>query len=84
VDQLIGAFFVVRRSLFESLGGFDERFFVYYEEVDFSWRARQAGYSSVYLPGVHALHHGEASSGQVKGRRLFYLLRSRALYARKH
>ncbi len=43
VDQVIGAFFAVRRSLFETLGGFDERFFVYFEEVDFALRAREAG-----------------------------------------
>ena len=35
VEQLIGAFFMVKRLLFDNLGGFDERFFVYYEEVDF-------------------------------------------------
>ncbi len=36
VDQVMGAFFLVRRALFETLGGFDERFFVYFEEADLS------------------------------------------------
>ena len=49
VDQVMGAFFLVRRSVFEALGGFDERFFVYYEDLDFSVRARAHGWSSVYL-----------------------------------
>jgi GT2 family glycosyltransferase len=40
VDQVMGAFFLVRRPLWEELGGLDERFFVYYEEVDFCLRAR--------------------------------------------
>jgi N-acetylglucosaminyl-diphospho-decaprenol L-rhamnosyltransferase len=43
VDQVIGAFFFVRRSVFEQLGGLDERFFMYFEEVDFSYRAVKRG-----------------------------------------
>ncbi|WP_404303060.1 glycosyltransferase family 2 protein [Alicycliphilus denitrificans] len=84
VDQVIGAFFLVRRSVFDALGGFDERFFVYFEEVDFSRRARQAGWRSVYLADVQAFHAGGGTSNQVKARRLFYSLRSRLLYAHKH
>lgn len=84
VDQLIGAFFLVRRDLFRVLDGFDERFFVYFEEVDFSFRARKAGWRSVYLADVQAFHAGGGSSNQVKAKRLFYSLRSRLLYAFKH
>jgi len=84
VDHVIGAFYFVRRSLFESLGGFDERFFVYLEDLDFSLRARQAGWLSVYLADVNAFHAGGGTSKQVKARRLFYSLRSRLLYAVKH
>lgn len=84
VDQLIGAFFLVRRSVFAALNGFDEQFFVYFEEVDFSKRARQAGWRSVYLADVQAFHAGGGTSNQVKARRLFYSLRSRLLYAHKH
>lgn len=84
VDQIIGAFFLVRRRLFETLGGFDERFFVYFEEVDFSLRARQLGFRSVCLAEVGACHHGGLSSGHVRARRLFYSLRSRLQYGFKH
>lgn len=84
VDQVIGAFFLVRRNLFEALNGFDERFFVYFEEVDFSYRAWQAGMHSVYLADAQAFHAGGGTSNQVKARRLFYSLRSRLLYAFKH
>jgi len=85
VDQVMGAFFLVRRSVFEALGGFDERFFVYFEEVDLSLRARALGCRTFYLSTVQAYHHG---SGRVRKRmqatRLFYSLRSRILYAYKH
>lgn len=84
VDQVIGAFFLVRRELFEALKGFDERFFVYFEEVDFSYRARQAGWKIVYLADAQAFHAGGGTSKHIKARRLFYSLRSRLLYAFKH
>jgi N-acetylglucosaminyl-diphospho-decaprenol L-rhamnosyltransferase len=84
VDQIIGAFFLVRRTLYEELGGLDERFFVYFEEVDFCYRARVRGYASVYLSDATAQHYGGGSTEQVKATRLFYSLRSRILYGRKH
>lgn len=84
VDQVMGAFFLVRRCLFETLGGFDERFFVYFEEVDFSLRARQAGWRSFYLAETQIYHKGGGTSEQIKAIRMFYSLRSRILYGYKH
>ena len=84
VDQIIGAFFLIPRDLFSALHGFDERFFVYYEEVDLSYRAKLSGYKSIYLADITAHHTGGGVSSQVKAARLFYSLRSRILYARKH
>ncbi|MDP9473628.1 MAG: glycosyltransferase family 2 protein [Chloroflexota bacterium] len=84
VDQVIGAFFLIRRSLFQGLNGFDERFFVYFEEVDLSFRAARAGWSSFYLADARAVHRGGGSSEQVKAMQLFYSLRSRIQYGFKH
>lgn len=84
VDQVIGAFFLIRRPLFDSLQGFDKRFFVYYEEVDVALRAKQAGWKSMYLADVQAFHAGGGTSSQVKAKRLFYSLRSRLFYGLKH
>ncbi len=84
VDQVIGAFFLVRSSLFAQLGGFDERFFVYFEEVDFCERTRQLGLQTVFLASAQARHVGGGCSNQVRGRALFYSLRSRIAYAEKH
>jgi GT2 family glycosyltransferase len=84
VDQVMGAYFLVRRDLFEALGGFDERYFVYFEEVDFALRARQQGWSSVFLAEASAYHKGGGTSSQVKAHRLFYSVRSRLLFAFKH
>ena len=84
VDQVIGAFFFVRRELFNELNGFDERFFVYFEEVDFSYRAKQLGWLSVFFVGAQAFHVGGGVSQQVKAKRLFYSLRSRIQFIFKH
>jgi len=84
VDHVTGAFFLVRRALFERLGGFDERFFVYLEDLDFSLRIKQAGGTSVYLADVTAYHVGGASSEPIRARRLYYALHSRILYIYKH
>ena len=84
VDQVIGAFFLVRKSLWDVLKGFDERFFVYFEEVDFALRARQLGLCSTFVAEAKAFHLGGGSSSQVKALRLFFSLRSRLQYAEKH
>ena len=84
VDQVIGAYFFVRKSVFDMCNGFDEDFFVYFEEVDFSLRAKKLGFQSYYLADVFAYHKGGGCSDRVKDVRLFYSLRSRLIYARKH
>jgi len=84
VDHVIGACLLIRRSVFDSLNGFDERFFVYLEDVDLSRRARLLGWRSMYLADAQAFHAGGGTSRQIKARRLFYSLRSRLLYACKH
>lgn len=84
VDHVIGAFYLVRHQVFRALHGFDERFFVYLEDLDFSCRAHQLGWTSVYLAEAQAFHAGGGTSNQIKARRLYYSLRSRLLYAFKH
>ncbi|MGR3592235.1 MAG: glycosyltransferase family 2 protein [Limimaricola soesokkakensis] len=84
VPHVIGAFYMIRRELFQRLNGFDERFFVYLEDLDLSLRAQEVGYRSFYIAEAHAYHKGGGVSEQVKAHRLFYSLRSRILYAFKH
>jgi GT2 family glycosyltransferase len=84
VDQVMGAFFFVRRKVFEALGGFDERFFVYFEDLDFAMRAHQRGWRSVYLATARAFHRGQGTAEATSDRRTFYFCRSRLLFARKY
>lgn len=84
VDHVMGAFYFVRRELFRDLRGFDERFFVYLEDLDFSLRARKAGWTAQFLSRARAFHLGGGTSRNVKAERLFYALRSRILFSCKH
>jgi hypothetical protein len=84
VDQVMGAFMFMRRKLFEQIDFFDERFFVYYEEVDFSKRLISAGGKIFYNKDIAAIHSGEGTTKSVKAFRLFLSLRSRLQYAKKH
>lgn len=84
VDRVEGAFCLMRRDVFEELQGFDETFFMYFEDVDFAYRARQAGWKSYYLAEAQAFHRGGGTTHRIIGRRLSYWFRSRLQYAAKH
>lgn len=84
VDQVIGAFFLVKKDIFEQLNGFDERFFVYYEELDLSKRVHDSGYKTMYISEIQAYHKGGGTSEQVKALRFFYSTRSSLIYSFKH
>jgi len=84
VDQIIGAYFLMRRSVYDLCNGFDERFFVYFEEVDLALRAKEAGFESYYFAEASAYHKGGGATDAVRAHRLFYSMRSRMQYAQKH
>ncbi len=83
VDIAIGAALAIRRALIDEIGPFDERFFLYHEEVDFAKRAADAGWETWYVPSSEAVHEGMGSAqGQynVETRKQ----RSRRAYWLKH
>ncbi len=84
VGQVMGAALMIRRSLFQTLAGFDESFFVYYEDVDLCARARAVGSNCYYLKSTTVTHIGRASSSQDSGFSLALHIRSRVTYARRH
>ncbi|WP_406648521.1 glycosyltransferase family 2 protein [Aliisedimentitalea scapharcae] len=63
VDWTAGASLMIRREVIEEVGGFDETFFLYYEETDLCHRAARAGWSTHYLPASEVIHIGSASTG---------------------
>jgi GT2 family glycosyltransferase len=81
-DWLSGACLLIRRSAFEAIGGFDERFFLYCEDIDICRRLRAAGYDLRYEPAATVRHIGGASAP--RGGTAPIYARSRIAYARKH
>jgi len=92
VDWVPGAFCIIRCAAIDQVGFFDERFFLYYEEVDLCRRLRAAGWSIWYWPDLQAVHWGGESSKTLAnhkvanhGRQLtLWRMRSALLYYRKH
>ena len=92
VDWVPGAFTIIRKSVFDQLGGFDERFFLYYEEVDFCRRVKRAGYQVWYWPEIRVVHEGGVSAKTVTSQHFsecglqitLWNFRSRFLYFYKH
>ncbi len=69
-----GAALMVRRDMFEALGGYTEGFFMYYDDVDLAWRARLAGWEVLFCPRARVVHDYEFTKGSYKWR---YLERNR-------
>ena len=84
VNEISGAFYFCRKSVLDRVGGFDERFFVYYEELDLSYRIIKSGGAIFYDADNEIFHKGNGISDQVKAKRLFYSLRSRIKYSFKN
>lgn len=62
IEIMPGAFLMFRREVYEKTGGLDESYFMYGEDIDFSWRIRLAGWKNYYLPTTHIIHYkGEST-----------------------
>ncbi|HNW08963.1 MAG TPA: glycosyltransferase family 2 protein [bacterium] len=66
VEQVMGAFMVIKKELLDKIGLFDEKFFVWFEEVDLCRRTLKAGYQIIYNPEISMIHYGGASFNQQK------------------
>jgi GT2 family glycosyltransferase len=92
VDWIPGAYSIIRSEVVATIGLFDPRFFLYYEEVDLCMRIKQKGYSIWYWPDVVVVHIGGESARQIRsiemsrtgGQLILWRMRSMLLYYRKH
>lgn len=84
VDYVEGACLLVRRGAFEQVGGLDEGYFMYAEEVDWCYSMRRAGWQVWYQPAARIIHHGGGSSRNRRTQREADLYRSRVRFFRKH
>ncbi len=70
VGWLSGSCLLVRRAAFEQIGGFDERYFMYMEDVDLGDRFGKAGWLNIYVPTAEVLHHKGHATGRESARNL--------------
>lgn len=84
VDVLSGAFIFVRKSLLDLVGGFDERYFMYGEDIDLSYQMQKQGYKNVYFPQTTIIHYkGESTKkGSLNYVKVFY--QAMILFAEKN
>lgn len=84
VDVLCGAFMFIRASIIKEVGYLDEAFFMYGEDIDYSYRIQKAGYKVIYLPETKIIHFkGESTKkSSLKYHNIFY--KAMAIFAKKH
>jgi N-acetylglucosaminyl-diphospho-decaprenol L-rhamnosyltransferase len=84
VEQVIGAFYFVRRDVFTKLGGFDQRYFLYFDDVDLALRARREGAGTYFLKDAIVFHAENVSTNQTRDLQVYHLLRSRILFTYRY
>ncbi|HJW89050.1 MAG TPA: glycosyltransferase family 2 protein [Anaerolineales bacterium] len=83
-DWVTGAFILLRREVYEQVGGMDESFWMYSEETDWCYRVKQAGWKIYYLPRIEVLHIGGGSSANRRVEMVGQLYQSKVLFFAKH
>ncbi|MBI3241690.1 MAG: glycosyltransferase family 2 protein [Chloroflexi bacterium] len=84
VDWLLGAAMLIRRECWAQIGGFDESIFLYGEDWDFCYRARQAGWRVLFAPEAQVIHHGNAAGETFGEDRLTRVTLSELYVIEKH
>lgn len=84
VDQPAGAFLMVRRTVLDKVGPLDERFPLYYEDVDWCYRIRSAGWPIMFWPGTSVMHVGGASTSPLYPAAVRQMHLSLIMYFEKH
>ncbi len=82
-DYVTGASMLVDRAVYEKIGFFDDRYFLYYEDSDFCYRAKLAGFKIFYQPKAVVYHANAQSTGLGSPRQDYYITRNRLLFGSK-
>ena len=84
-DWFLGAFLLLRREMLEQLGGLDEGYHLYGEDIDLAYRAHKAGWERWYVPSAVVVHHHQAvTDRRFFTRRTLWHWRSILRFVRKH
>lgn len=84
VDWVQGSALLARREVYQQIGGLDEQYVMFFEELDWCKRAKNAGWRVMYLGTAQIIHHGGKSTDQVGANKHIYFQRSKLHYFAKH
>ncbi|MBA4320314.1 MAG: hypothetical protein C0412_18105 [Flavobacterium sp.] len=86
VEYATSCVLLIRRNIYDQVGGFDEKLFNYSEDLDLSWKVRLLGYKLIYVPTAHAVHGESKNVIKVAGKvfRDYYTMRNRLYMIRKY
>lgn len=84
VDVLPGAFMMIEKKILDHIGGFDEQFFMYGEDIDLSYGIKKAGYKNYYFPHVTILHFKGESTSKASAKYVQHFYGAMILFAKKH
>jgi len=84
LDFVYGCAMLMRAEMLRDLGGFDERYFLYYEDIDLCLRARERGWDVGMAANAHVLHEGSRSTRGEPAMKVYHHARSRALFFARH
>jgi GT2 family glycosyltransferase len=82
VDWLSGAALIIKKKLFEKVGGFDENFFMYFEDMDLCRRVKDLGFKNMTIPAISLVHLAGRSSENFSRKKMYY--KSQSYYFKKH
>lgn len=84
IEILPGAFLMISRTAYDKVGGLDETFFMYGEDIDFSWRIKQAGFKNYYLPSARIIHYKGESTKKGSLNYVYTFYNAMAIFANKY
>ena len=84
VDWLSGAFMIIKRDVFDKVNGFNEKYFLNYEDIDFCKKVQDAGYKNYYFPGYQCIHYDHGSFKRDYETLVLTRYQSRLIYSKFH
>ena len=84
IDVVSGAFFMTRSKIFQKIGMLDERFFMYGEDIDLSYRIQKAGYKNFYFPNTSIIHYKGESTKKTSVNYIFMFYKAMIIFVKKH
>jgi GT2 family glycosyltransferase len=83
-DYIFGCAFLISKEVVDKIGLLDDKYFIYYEEVDYCVSAKENGFAVRYIPQGVVLHKDSVSTRRISGFHIYMMFRNRIIFLRKH